>query len=1004
MLKRLAVLGWVLGALAPGPALAAPLEQYEGTVAPRTVEELRRSGHDVRVEAVAGRGARVELVLSAREAAGLRARGVALRLTRTPSSLSASRHAARQAAAGFVVWRSFSEPGGIRDELVALAEANPSTAKLVPLGRSVQGKDVLALKVTRDASAVPDGSRPAVLYSSMQHAREWITVEVNRRLLRHVLDGDGRDPEITRLLDTRELWFVLVANPDGYDHTFASPDNRLWRKNLRDNDGDATIGSGDGVDLNRNFETRWGYDDEGSSSEPESENFRGAAPASEPETRALDDLLRDIRPRFHLNYHSVGPQLFYPFGWQVQSPPADEPIFTALAGTDERPAIEGYDTGVSADLYITNGETMDHAYSRYGILAFLVELDEGCPNCGFVFPDDPALVEAEFRRNLPFALDLARSAATPDQPSSHLGLVPPALVAEPFPLSYGDPQPVQALAARRLGPVTLRYRVNGGDPLSSPTVEWDGGERYGADGDVAYSQVRGSVGGTAPGDRVEAWFEAGGQESAHFTYEAALESGARVLVLAAEDYTGAAPDQPPGPRHLSAHLDALAANGIAADVYDVDARGRRAPDPLGVLSHYDAVVWYTGDDRVTREPWQADGSGASRLANDLMLALRDFVNEGGRLLHAGDHAGLQYDEALPYPAEGEGPCAEDADCVSLSNDFLQYWLGSYDLVPGVGARPDGGLFDAVGVGEPLQGLELGFAASGGVDAGDRTATHVVTSSVLPVERFPQFRSWESVNWRRPGGPFEPLTGVWYVHSDRADASYKRLARVVDLSGAAGGTLAFNVSYDMERDWDWLFVEAREVGTEGWTTLPDSGGDTSRETGESCSDGWQELHPALARYQTEQRGPDGAITGCTPTGTTGEWHAATGDSRGWREWRIDLSRWAGKRVEVAIAYVSDWSIQGLGVFVDDVRVTEGDSAEATSWEEGLGPWEVLGAPAGSGPNATDWRRTGTVFEEGAGVSTPDTLLLGFGLERLSTPELRATVMGRAMSYLLRGRQG
>ena len=43
-----------------------------------------------------------------------------------------------------------------------------------------------------------------------------------------------------------------MANPDGYDYTF-TPGNRLWRKNLRDNNGDGVITAGDGVDLNRNF-------------------------------------------------------------------------------------------------------------------------------------------------------------------------------------------------------------------------------------------------------------------------------------------------------------------------------------------------------------------------------------------------------------------------------------------------------------------------------------------------------------------------------------------------------------------------------------------------------------------------------------------------------------------------------------------------------------------------------------------------------------------------------
>ncbi len=81
-----------------------------------------------------------------------------------------------------------------------------------------------------------------------------------------------------------------------------------------------------------------------------------------------------------------------------------------------------------------------------------------------------------------------------------------------------------------------------------------------------------------------------------------------MLVVAAEDYTGASPVQAPGPHYLSYYLDALAANGIGADVYDVDAMGRKAPDALGVLSHYKAVIWYTGNDTVTREPGWGPGN------------------------------------------------------------------------------------------------------------------------------------------------------------------------------------------------------------------------------------------------------------------------------------------------------------------------------------------------------------------------------------------------------------
>jgi murein tripeptide amidase MpaA len=119
--------------------------------------------------------------------------------------------------------------------------------------------------LTQGALRNRDGSRPAVLYSSTQHPREWISTEVNRRLMHWFIDRwRDRDREIRRLLRDVELWFVIVANPDGYQYTFDV--ERLWRKNLRDNDGNGQVSTVDGVDPNRNFDEHWNYDEEGSSS------------------------------------------------------------------------------------------------------------------------------------------------------------------------------------------------------------------------------------------------------------------------------------------------------------------------------------------------------------------------------------------------------------------------------------------------------------------------------------------------------------------------------------------------------------------------------------------------------------------------------------------------------------------------------------------------------------------------------------------------------------------
>jgi hypothetical protein len=955
---------------------------------------------------------RVDLVLSARERDRLAAQGVKLALKRNKAGQTVQQQAAAQAAGGFNVWRSFDEPGGIRDELYDIASNHPSIVKLEVIGHSLQGREIIALKVTKNARKARDGSRPAVFYMATIHAREWIAAEVGRRLLRHYVDNYGKDAEVTSLVDTRELWFVPIANPDGYQYAFDV--ERLWRKNLRDNNGDDQITPGDGVDLNRNYDEKWNYDNEGSSSNFSADDYRGTSAASEPETVAIQNLLKRLPFRFMVTYHSYGELLLYMWGFQVQTPTADDPIYVAMSGTDAKPAIPGYDPGVGADLYITNGTTDDYAHAKTNTLGWTPELSEGCDGCGFVFPDDEALIEAEFQKNLPFALDVAKSAPNPAQPVSHLGnttkpfyldlsAIDPEKTNNPlsdfrFSVSYGDPQPVQVLARRSLGAVTLKYRINGGPERSGSTSEWNGGERFGDKGDVHYRIMRGNVTGTSPGDVVTVWFEAsrGAVKSDSFSYTAKVESSNRVLVLAAEDYTGISPVyKKPGPHYLSYYLSALAANGIGADVYDVDANGRTAPSHLGVLSHYDAVIWYTGDDILVRDRGMLPGT-TSRLANDEVLAIRAYLNEGGRLFRTGHNAGFGEAFAYEFNLETNAPCNPDDSgedgCQPLSNDFLQYYLGAYLYNDEAGTAPNGQLFDVVGVDNPFESLTWSF---GGPSANNQneSASFIATSGILPASEYPLFTSWPSAKYVRPGGPFDPHTGSFYAYSNIGDISYKRLTRTISVP-AGGADLSFWVSHDTEQDWDFVFVEAHTVGQDDWTTLPDQNGHTSNSTGDSCPEGWRELHPFLDHYQTLN-----ADNTCSPTGTTGTWNADSGNSSGWTQWSVDLSAYAGSQVEVSIAYVSDWSVQGLGTFVDDIVVSTGEGS--TSFETGTDGWTASGAPPGSAPNPNDFvRTTAANIPEGAAITTEDTIYFGFGFEGIATPAARNAVMGRAMDYLLR----
>ena len=270
-----------------GTALSAsskgrePLEMYTATVTRAQAAKLAREGYDIAATRAVPGGVEVDLVLTAKDVARLRGQGLAIRVKKNRDGKSATQLAAEQAANGYNVWRSYDQPGGIRAELYQIAQANPSRVKLEVIGHSRQGREIIALKVTQGAG-LPDGTRPAVLYSATQHAREWISTEVNRRLLHYFVDNYGNNPEVTNLVNTRELWFLPVANPDGYQYTFDV--ERLWRKNLRDNNGDGQITVGDGVDPNRNFDEHWNYDNEGSSTETSSDTYRGSGPASEPET------------------------------------------------------------------------------------------------------------------------------------------------------------------------------------------------------------------------------------------------------------------------------------------------------------------------------------------------------------------------------------------------------------------------------------------------------------------------------------------------------------------------------------------------------------------------------------------------------------------------------------------------------------------------------------------------------------------------------------------------
>jgi murein tripeptide amidase MpaA len=871
------------------------------------------------------------------------------------------------------VYHSYDEPKlGIKDQLKAIEKKYPRIAKLHTLGSTIQGRPMLALYLTRKQATAQFLSlpKPEVLIVATHHAREWAATQMSMRLINYLTDNYGTNARVTELLDTTGIWIMPVGNPDGYEYTFTN--ERLWRKNLRDNDFDGRITLNDGVDLNRNFDSKWGNDDEGSSPEMSSEVYRGKTPASEPEVKALTDFIRIHRKslKFVISYHTYGDLILYPWGWQVNTPTFDDPIFTAQAGTDDNPAIRdhlinaGYNPGVGADLYTTNGELADWCYEKNKIPAYTVELtlgEDADKNVyGFEFPDNEEMLQTVFKDNLEFALCLAESANHPATPVSPVGIRTKGLYHNSITASYGATQDIDIVARKTRPFPKLYYSINDG-PEQTGSFFPKHGSIYNTEPGIYFSRYEALIRNQKAGDNVTYRIVKGAEQAGPYTYNVPSATGNRILIISAEDYTGKYPpyDPPAAPHYLKFYSDALDAAGYRYDIWDVSAQ-KAAPSYSEVLSHYKAAIWYTGDNYAPTVPNMT-------VHEQECLDIRDFMNyKSGKLFATGQ------DLAWLSVVYGMFP-----------DDFFQYYLGSYTHLEGAGMNPvTNNPFDIHGAdGDPIFSGMI-FSLNGGECADNqRTAD----SFLLTNHFLPHYKDRLAATYSRSGGPaFDPHSGRYYVYSQQADRAFKRLGGTFTIP-AGTPRLRFWTSFVIESDWDFGFVEIAEAGKDNWTTLPDINGLTTQSTGESCSNGWvSQLHPFLAHYMDEN---------CNPVGTTGAWNGFTGNSGGWRQVEMDLSAYAGKTVELYISYASDWGNQNLGFFVDDMEI---DGYSLQDFETGLGDWAAGVAPGSEAAN--NWERIqGLGIPEGPAIRTSDSLYLGFGFEAIDTAAHRNELIHRIMHY-------
>lgn len=254
------------------------------------------------------------------------------------------------------------------DQSVALfkeyAELYPDLIKLQVIGKTWEERELIQVTLTQDVDTAE--TKPALLYTGTQHAREWVGHELAVSFVNYVLQNIDYDPVIQKALKNATMYLVPCMNPDGFE--FSRNHFSFWRKNKRVNNSNSF-----GVDLNRNFPI--GYH---KVNDVNSNVYSGPHPLSEPETQALKAFIDD-HPNITiaLDYHSQG-NVFFPahdFRHEDTVDTTDMNVLCANMAFEIK-QVSDRDYGIhqgKPPAKLISGSAREYCYSR-GIIAAVVEV------------------------------------------------------------------------------------------------------------------------------------------------------------------------------------------------------------------------------------------------------------------------------------------------------------------------------------------------------------------------------------------------------------------------------------------------------------------------------------------------------------------------------------------------------------------------------------------------------------------------------------------------------
>lgn len=293
---------------------------------------------------------------------------------------------------------------------------HPDLAKEVTYGQSwlkqhgQGGRDLKAICLTKlqsnDCALSPGSAKPRFFLMSQIHARELTTGEMSWRWIDALTSGYGKDPAITKLMDTTEMWVVPDANPDGVDMVAQGGNNPVLQRKNADSSHGSRCGvsaySQIGVDLNRNAGTHWHAS--GTSNAPCDQTYGGPTSDSEVENSALETLFRELFPAVRtgtgdtapapstakgmmITLHSDASMVLFPWEYSASVHTGNDAALRALAA--HMASLTGYQYGQAGEiLYNAAGGTDDWTYDKLGLASFTIEIGDsdggGCD--GFTPP------------------------------------------------------------------------------------------------------------------------------------------------------------------------------------------------------------------------------------------------------------------------------------------------------------------------------------------------------------------------------------------------------------------------------------------------------------------------------------------------------------------------------------------------------------------------------------------------------------------------------------------